>query len=96
VAVESAEQLGGDTAMVEPKTGEQDPGAFIGQEPEREAELIPGGVRPGDERVAAHDAAPGAPGEPDAESQKSELDRHREAGQQVTKDAQRSTVNRPT
>jgi hypothetical protein len=81
--------------MGEPRTGEQDPGAFISHEPEREADSIPGGVRPRDERVAAHDAAPGVPGEPDAESQRTELDRHREAGQQVTKDAQRSTVNRP-
>jgi len=44
---------------------EQDPGAYIGSDPEREAETIPGGVRPGDERVAAHDARPGVAGEPD-------------------------------
>ena len=44
---------------------EQDPGAYIGSEPEREAETIPGGVKPGDERVAAHDARPGVTGEPD-------------------------------
>ena len=64
---------------------EQDPGAFIGQQPEREAESIPGGVKPGDERVAAHDAAPGVPGEPDTnangtDQQSTEFDRHREAG----------------
>ena len=45
-----------------------DPGAYIGHEPELEEETIPGGVKPGDERVAAHDAAPGVPGEPDAAS----------------------------
>ena len=45
--------------------GEQDPGAYIGHEAERQAESIPGGVKQGDERVAAHDAAPGVPGEPD-------------------------------
>ena len=31
-----------------------DPGAYVGHEPERQAETIPGGVRPEDERVAAH------------------------------------------
>ena len=30
-----------------------DPGAFIGHEPERASETIPGGVGPEDERVAA-------------------------------------------
>ena len=44
---------------------EQDPGASIGSEPERESETIPGGVRPGDERVSAYDSRPGVPGEPD-------------------------------
>jgi hypothetical protein len=31
-----------------------DPGAYVGHEPERQAETIPGGVRPDDERIAAH------------------------------------------
>lgn len=31
-----------------------EPGAYIGHEPERQAETIPGGVRPEDERIAAH------------------------------------------
>ncbi len=31
-----------------------DPGAFVGQHPERQAETIPGGVLPDDERIAAH------------------------------------------
>ena len=31
-----------------------EPGAYIGNEPERQAETIPGGVRPEDERIAAH------------------------------------------
>jgi hypothetical protein len=62
-------------------TDELDPGAYIGREPELEEETIPGGVKPGDERVAAHDAAPGVPGEPGAEPDKTEFDRHREAGQ---------------
>ena len=42
-----------------------DPGAYIGNEPEREAESIPGGVGPEDERVAAYDSRPGVKGEPD-------------------------------
>lgn len=67
--------------MTEPR----DPGAYIGQEPEREEETIPGGVKPGDERIAAHDAAPGVPGEPDAprpaDDPETEMDRQREAGQ---------------
>lgn len=31
-----------------------DPGAFVGQRPERQASTIPGGVDPRDERIAAH------------------------------------------
>ena len=44
---------------------EHDPGAFIGHEPELAAERIPGGVRPQDRRVAATQAEPAAPGEPE-------------------------------
>ena len=46
---------------------ELDPGAYIGSEPEREAETIPGGVSDRDERVSAYDSRPGVPGEPDDE-----------------------------
>jgi hypothetical protein len=42
-----------------------DPGAYIGNEPEREAETIPGGVTAKDERVAASASRPGVEGEPD-------------------------------
>ena len=65
--------------MTEPR----DPGAYIGNEPEREEETLPGGVKPGDERVAAHDAASGVPGEPDApvDDAQTEMDRQRQAGQ---------------
>ncbi len=62
-------------------SGEQDPGTYVGQQPEREADSMPGGVKSGDERVAAHDAAPGVPGELGAEEDRTEFDRHREAGQ---------------
>ena len=39
----------------------RDPGAYIGHEPELAADRIPGGVRPGDERVAANQSEPGVP-----------------------------------
>ncbi len=39
---------------LERRKDELDPGAFIGHEPELAAETIPGGVQPGDERVAAN------------------------------------------
>jgi hypothetical protein len=35
------------------RTAGEDPGAYIGHEPERATETIPGGVGPADERVAA-------------------------------------------
>ena len=37
----------------------RDPGQFIGRKPERASESIPGGVRPGDERIAAHSTQSG-------------------------------------
>jgi hypothetical protein len=44
---------------------EPDPGSFVGNRPERQAEAIPGGVRPDDERVAAHSSqATGTPERP--------------------------------
>jgi hypothetical protein len=46
-------------------TDERDPGAYIGHEPELEEESIPGGVKPGDERVAAYGSQPGVEREPD-------------------------------
>jgi hypothetical protein len=46
-------------------TDELDPGAYIGHEPEREAESIPGGDKPEDERVSAYNSRPGVAGEPD-------------------------------
>ena len=36
-----------------------DPGAYVGSRPERQAETIPGGVRAGDERIAANSSEPG-------------------------------------
>jgi len=50
--------------MSEPKS-DLDPGAYIGREPESEAETIPGEVTDRDERTSAYDSRPGVPGEPD-------------------------------
>ncbi|HVL52740.1 MAG TPA: hypothetical protein VM344_00600 [Vitreimonas sp.] len=41
------------------RTAGEDPGAYIGHEPERSTETIPGGVQPEDERVAAVASQPG-------------------------------------
>lgn len=35
-------------------------GAYVGRKPERQAETIPGGVRPEDERIAAHSTQTGS------------------------------------
>lgn len=40
--------------MTDPLEKPNEPGAYIGHEPERQAETIPGGVGPDDERIAAH------------------------------------------
>ena len=37
-----------------------DPGAYIGSQPERATETIPGGLGPKDQRVAANATQPGA------------------------------------
>jgi hypothetical protein len=38
-----------------------DPGAFVGRKPERQAETIPGGIGPKDERISAVSSQPGVP-----------------------------------
>jgi len=63
-----------------------DPGAFVGRRPERQAESIPGGVRPDDERIAAHSTQVGdTPGARDVPGGQREAaagdDVRREAGQ---------------
>jgi hypothetical protein len=40
--------------MEDPLAHPDEPGAYVGRKPERQAETIPGGVRPDDERIAAH------------------------------------------
>jgi hypothetical protein len=41
-------------ATEDPLAHPDEPGAYVGNRPERQAETIPGGVRPGDERIAAN------------------------------------------
>jgi hypothetical protein len=43
----------------DPLAHPDDAGAYVGRKPEREAETIPGGIRPDDERIAAHSTQPG-------------------------------------
>lgn len=63
-----------------------DPGAFVGQRPERQANTIPGGVRPDDERIAAHSTQAGDGGgdqtDPSGHREVDAGDVRREASQQ--------------
>ena len=38
----------------DPLAKPDEPGAYVGRKPERQAETIPGGIGPDDERIAAH------------------------------------------
>ena len=52
----------------DPLAHPDEPGAYVGNRPERQAETIPGGVGPDDERIAANSSQPSAsaaPEEPD-------------------------------
>ncbi|MEJ7749093.1 MAG: hypothetical protein WKF56_07300 [Candidatus Limnocylindrales bacterium] len=51
---EGNEQLPGD-----PLAHPEDAGAYVGNQPERQAETIPGGVRDDDERIAANSSSVG-------------------------------------
>jgi hypothetical protein len=68
------------------RTAGEDPGAYIGHEPERATETIPGGVQPDDERVSGVASQPGPKiddGTPPAghrEAEPATDDRIREAG----------------
>ena len=68
------------------RTAGADPGAYIGHEPERSTETIPGGIGPADERVAAVGSQPGVVIEDDAPpgghvtGERASDDRVREAG----------------
>ena len=43
----------------DPLAHPDEPGAYVGRKPERQAETIPGGVRPDDERIATHSTQTG-------------------------------------
>jgi hypothetical protein len=61
-----------------------DPGQYIGHEPELAADRIPGGVRPDDERVAAHSTQSGPSTAPEPSGHRERAagtDDIREAGQ---------------
>lgn len=67
----------------DPLETDLDPGAFVGNRPERQAETIPGGVRPDDERIAANSSQATGTGdapEPSGHRDGPAVDR-REAGQ---------------
>jgi hypothetical protein len=72
----------------DPLAHPDDAGAYIGREPERQAETIPGGVRPDDERIAAHSTQTGPPGSTEStpeghrEGVNADDDTVREAGQE--------------
>jgi len=46
----------------DPEAHPDEAGAYVGRKPERQAETIPGGVHPDDERIAAHTTQTGTPG----------------------------------
>ena len=61
-------------------------GAYVGRRPERQAETIPGGVHPDDERIAAHSTQTGPVGGDERpgghrEGPPADDDQVREAGQ---------------
>ena len=55
--------------MTDPLEKPADPGAYVGHEPQRQAETIPGGVGPDDERISAHSTQR----QPDAGTEDGEL-----------------------
>lgn len=68
----------------------QDPGAYIGHEPERATESIPGGVTPGDERIAAHSTQGTGAGRPDERGQTPDEPSGHRQGDRVSDDDVRS------
>jgi hypothetical protein len=71
----------------DPLAHPDEPGAYVGRKPERQAETIPGGVRPDDERIAAHSTQAG-----DKSGVETTPDGHREgrtAGDDLVREAGR-------
>jgi hypothetical protein len=64
-----------------------DPGAFIGREPELGDDVIPGGARPEDERVAANATQGTGSGRPDVRGQPEEEPAGHRSGPVATDDA---------
>jgi hypothetical protein len=73
--------------MADPLAKPDEPGAYVGSKPEREAETIPGGVRPDDERIAANSSQTGRVSDDDdtpeghREGRQADDDLVREAGE---------------
>ena len=67
-------------------TWPNDPGAYIGHEPEPGEATIPGGVRPDDDRVAAYDAQGTGVGRPDERNQPEPPPSGHRQGDQVSDD----------
>lgn len=71
----------------DPLSHPDEAGAYVGRLPERQAETIPGGVRPDDERIAAHSTQTGEVPSDDAtpsghrEGRQADDDSLREAGE---------------
>jgi hypothetical protein len=66
--------MGSDVSDTQRSDQSADPGAFIGNEPEREAETIPGGVDRQDQRTSASNSRPGVDGEPEDRETSSVVD----------------------
>jgi len=71
-----------------------DPGAYVGREPEGQAETIPGGVTERDERVSAHDSRRDDVNEPEAETHGSWPEGHRGGDQAGDDDVREAGQNR--
>ena len=85
----ATDQSGPGTPPAGDPTWPQDPGAYIGHEPERATETIPGGVRPEDERVAAHSTQGTGVGRPDERGQPAEPPSGHREGASASDDAVR-------
>lgn len=77
-----------DPSTTDPLAHPDEPGAYVGRRPERQAETIPGGVAEDDERIAAHASRTGGDGADDGvtpgghrEGRPADDDLVREAGQ---------------
>jgi hypothetical protein len=56
---DDVEQARRPKATDDPRAHPDEAGAYVGRKPERQAETIPGGIEPEDERIAAHSTQTG-------------------------------------